>query len=97
MKSYSASDKMKHELVNAGFKIHRKCDEQARDILDEARASEELSLKGDNEKDPLRTHLVEKIFSLIVEGSIPENTKLKVAILNDSSLCKRKEVETPSL
>lgn len=95
MESYSTNEKMKHELSNARFKIYRSCDEQTRDILDEARSSGELKLKGDNETDPLRTALVEKILSLIAAELIPENTSRKVAILNDINYCIRQDGETP--
>lgn len=35
---------MKYELTNAGFKIYRRCDELARDILDEARSRGDLTM-----------------------------------------------------
>lgn len=65
IESNYTSDKMKFEFGNAGFKMYRKSDEQARDILDEARSSGNLNLNGDNDKDPLRKQLVENIISLI--------------------------------
>lgn len=96
MESYSKSEKMKFEFANARVKIYRRCDEKARNILDEARANGELILKGDDDKDPLRTKLVEKVISLIATESIPERTNRKVAILNDIRSCVRTEGETPT-
>lgn len=96
MESYSSSEKLKYELRNAGFKIYRRCDEQARDILDEARSNGSLNLKGNNEEDPTRTKLVDQIIKLIATESIPERITRKVALLNEISSCVRSEGETPS-
>lgn len=73
MESFSISEKMKNELSIARFEIYRRFDEQARDIMDEARSSGTLKLNGENETDPLRTELVEKILSLI---NLTKNCKL---------------------
>lgn len=61
IESYSKSEKMKFELAKAGLKVCRGCDEQARNIIDEARANGLLILKRDNGTGPLRTNLVEKV------------------------------------
>lgn len=53
MGSYNSFEKLKFELINAGFKIFRSCDEQERGILDEERSSGILNLKGDDDRDPL--------------------------------------------
>lgn len=74
MESYSTHDKLKLELENAGYKIYRRCDEQARYILDEARSSGQLDLKGDNDKYPNSSKLFEQIINLIATESIPEKT-----------------------
>lgn len=96
IKPYSNKEKTKIWLINVGFKIYKRCDERARDILDEARASGNLTLKGDDVNDQLRTKLVEQIIELIATESIPEKTNRKFPLLNDISLCIRTERETPA-
>lgn len=83
MESYATSEKVRHEPKNARFKIYRRCDEQARDILDEARSEGQLDLNGDDKEDHLRKKLVDKIISLIGTKTIPKKTNRKPAILND--------------
>lgn len=45
--------------------------------------NEELILKGENDKDPLRTKLVDKVISFTATESILERANRKVAILNE--------------
>lgn len=97
MGEYASNEKFKFELLNAGFKIYRFCDEQARNILDEARACGNMILKGNDDEDPLRTKLVEKIIGLISTESVPEKTNRKVALLKDISSCTREDGEIHSL
>lgn len=82
MKTYASSEKMKYGLKNCGFKIYRRCDEQARDILDEARSSITPILKGDETNEPLRTELVEKIIKIVATESILKKINRKAALLN---------------
>lgn len=48
MEAYYTNDKHKIELTNAGYKIYWRCDEQARDIMEKSRASEDRNHRGDN-------------------------------------------------
>lgn len=97
LEPYATREKLKFELINAGFKMYRRCDEQARDILEEVRASGTLHLKGDEKKDSHRSKLVEQIIELIATEYVPEKTSWKVALLNEISSCVRKEEETPAV
>lgn len=77
------------ELANAGYKIYIKCDEQARDILDDATHSGNLDLRGEKDKDPHRTNLVEQIIKIVATESVREKKSRKVSPLNDISSCIR--------
>lgn len=60
MESYTTSAEMKYKLRKAGFKIHRKWDKKARDMLDEALESGDFSLKDDHDKYSLIKIMVER-------------------------------------
>lgn len=96
MESNGTSEKMEYELTNAGFQIYRRCDEHARNILDESISAGDLILKGDDTLDPLRKQLVGKGISIIATEAVPQKTSRKVAIWNDIGSCIRNEGEPPS-
>lgn len=93
MESYSSSEKTKFKRAMTELNSYPKWDEQSSNVLDEARSSRELNLKGEIEKD-LLTELVEKVNSLVATESVPERKNKMVMILSDISSCFTLEGET---
>lgn len=96
MGQYAVSSKRKGSLLNTGFSVYRRCNEQARDIIGQAVADGTNDLKGYSVKDPKRTKLIEQIINLIAKDIVYERNGRKVEILSAIHSCERNEEETSS-
>lgn len=79
MEQCAISDKMKGKLLNAGFKVYKKCDEQTKNIVDKAILDKELNLEGNNDKDHNQSKLIERIIEPIALETVTEKRNRKVA------------------
>lgn len=64
------SKKRKSPLLNAGFLVYCKCGEQAEHIIDRAVADRPMHLIRNNDTDPRRTDLIQKIINLTFEETV---------------------------